>query len=333
MSLEKGFKRFIKSPFSFLASPLSWLFFLILVIKKWCTKAGLEIPGVYVVSIGNLDFGGTGKTPTLLAFLRDLQGPYVAVITRGYRSVLEHKGSTKVNHLAHSLDLATIIGDEPALILSKFPEIPLYVGKKRSDGLRKAADSSCRVVLLDDGAQHTSVKKHLNVLVLDKLEPIKPLFPCGYRRDSLECLKKADLLIFSYVDSIQEYHDAISKIRPYTNAPCVGLQATLELETQGKNIALLTAIANPQRLAHQLIKRGYTIKTQLILDDHAYFSKNLLDKFLKEAQGLSLVCTEKDLVKIPSPYKKLFNAIKLTLKPTFDLETWERFIGKIKKMS
>ena len=198
MTLEQSYKKFISSPFSIFLRPLSWLYGCFLVIKKKATLQCFEMPKTSVISIGNVDFGGTGKTPTLLLLLELFHRPNVAVLTRGYKSEIEKKGSRQVNELLGHHNLAQIIGDEPALILETFPDIPLFVGRDRKKGLIKAAQNGAKIIFLDDGAQYSKIKKHLNLVLVDPKDPIKPLVPCGFRRDTLDVLKKADLILDSF---------------------------------------------------------------------------------------------------------------------------------------
>lgn len=335
ITLESCYKKWIASFWRFLAYPLAWLYALILKTKKTLIKPSLSsCEGVRVLSVGNLDFGGTGKTPTLLLILESLHHLPCGVITRGYGSRYEHQGSQQVNHLRGSSNLAQLIGDEPCLILNKFPLVPLYVGKDRQKGMSEAVKQGCKLILLDDGAQQNQLKVDFNVILLDPKEPLKPLCPVGYRRDTLDTLKKADLVVFPYVETQDSYREAQGVIKSYTTAPCVGLKAQIDFETPGP-VAVMTAIARAQRFLDQLENKGAQIVLKRIFDDHAVFSDVAIKNFLIEAKKLGAkhcLCTQKDWVKIKSSYQKDFKVVKLSLKPLFDEVNWETFIGKIRKI-
>lgn len=332
MSLEFYYKKFIASPFHILAYPITFIVYLILKIKKWLTKAPLSPTKPFVISIGNLDFGGSGKTPTLLLLLEHFQNSDCAVISRGYKSACEHLGSTYVNELPAKN--ASLIGDEPMLIHSKFSKIPLFVGKDKGLSLAKCAAK--QVVFLDDGAQSHAIKKDISIILLDPQDPIKLLFPAGYRRDLLDTLKRADFVIVPYCQTHAMYLAAKAKIEKYTKAPVCGFKSELLIDNIDKKIALLTSIARPERLKAQLLLLGYDIVYQKILDDHQPISETIILDFEQEAlahHAKALCVTEKDIVKISDSYKNKFSTLALKLVPAFDVQKWESFIGKIEKMS
>jgi tetraacyldisaccharide 4'-kinase len=333
MSLERFFKSFITSPLHRLAYPFSAIYYVILKVKKWrvsSRSASMKKP--LVISIGNIDFGGSGKTPTLILFLELFHKLNCAVISRGYKSILESQGSTCVNNLTDKN--AALIGDEPMLIFSKFPDVSLFVGKDKKSSLESC--KNVKLVFLDDGAQSHSVKKDISIILLDPEKPVKPLFPAGYRRDLIDTLKQADFVMLPYCNCQKTYQEAKEITQKYTKAPICGLQAELQIEVKCKKIALLTTIAKPERLKKQLISLGYEIVFQKILDDHQLISKEVIADFEKKSavyKAEALCVTEKDLVKIDESYKKKFSIISLKLIPAYDKEEWESFIGKIQKMS
>jgi tetraacyldisaccharide 4'-kinase len=336
MSLESLYKKMIRSSFRYFFYPFSGFTFCILKAKNYFQSSPDPINDICVISIGNVDFGGTGKTPFLLHMLEYFKELPIAVLSRGYKSQLEYQGSTKVNHLISSETLAKKIGDEPSLILKKFPSISLYVGKDRALGLKQALEEKAKWAFLDDGAQYPHIYKHFNIVLVDSQNPIQSLYPAGYRRDLLDPLKKADLVVIPYVDKEEDYLKTKQKLSSISQASCVGFKAKLDTKGARKKIALLTAIARPERLIAQLKNRGFELLFEKILDDHAPITNELIESFLakgKAHQDLDYLCTEKDFVKISSSYQKQFLPIKLLFEPAFDILVWESFIGKIQKIS
>jgi tetraacyldisaccharide 4'-kinase len=336
MSLEALFHRWVKSKLSYTLFFLSWLYALVLLIKKVFKPKVFKRPEIFVISIGNLDFGGSGKTPTTLKVLENIDSKTSCVITRGYKSELEHKGSSFANLFKDDPNAAAIMGDEPFMMLEKFPDCLFFVGKDRKASLEKALHEKCKVAILDDGAQVQSIHKDFSIILCDPKEPIKPLFPVGYRRDLICPLNQADLVIISYCQDQAAYQSAVKKISPYFRGLTCGFFAKISLKTSEKQIAVLAAIARPERFIEQLRLNGYEILDSLILDDHQTIKESMLQDFYNRAlkHGVkAFICTEKDFVKLPSEYKKIFIQAKLEFEPRFDAPNWESFVGKIRKIS
>ncbi|MDD5451824.1 MAG: tetraacyldisaccharide 4'-kinase [Desulfovibrionales bacterium] len=168
-----------------------------------------------VISIGNLTLGGTGKTPLTIWLARYLQGrgKRVAIVSRGYKA--KNKGPVSVvsdgRHILLGPDEA---GDEPFMMASSLPGVPLLIGKKRFPvGMRAIEDFSPDVVLLDDGYQHLGLARDLNILLLRTVNPFGngQVFPAGTLREPLSALKRADAFILTYAEEGTE--STVEKLR------------------------------------------------------------------------------------------------------------------------
>ena len=146
-------------------------------------KSYFKVP---VISVGNLTFGGTGKTPFIIwlteFFNRESLVP--AVLTRGYKGSLENKsGVIKSGQTFRSNPVD--YGDEPLLISRRMKNGAVIVGKKRSDNLRKYfGEVNPDVILLDDGFQHLELYRSYNIILFDASMPLEQykIAPIRYLR-------------------------------------------------------------------------------------------------------------------------------------------------------
>lgn len=266
----------------------------------------LRVP-VPVVSVGNLTVGGTGKTPLVrwtAQWLVD-RGVRVALVSRGYRA----EGGAP--------------NDEARELAQLLPDVPHVQDADRVAGARRAIDQfACQVVLLDDGFQHRRLARDLDVVLLDALEPFgyEHLVPRGTLREPVEglrragvvCLSRADLLDALQRDGIRQ---RVSQLAPaaawceLVHAPSRLLNLAGASEPlcvlSGRRVAAFCGIGNPAGFRHTLAAVGCDVVLwREFPDHHAYRERDLAD--LSRAATASgaemLVCTHKDLVKLPHPW-------------------------------
>ncbi|MDQ7838414.1 MAG: tetraacyldisaccharide 4'-kinase [Thermodesulfobacteriota bacterium] len=192
---------------NYLLSPLGYLYGQIMRLRAKLYDFGLfktrSLP-CRVISIGNLTLGGTGKTPLtiwLARYLKD-KGQKVAIVSRGYKA--KNKGSVSIVADGQRTLLGPDeAGDEPFMMASSLPGVPLLIGKKRFPvGMRAIEDFSPDVVLFDDGYQHLGLARDLNLLLLRTVKPFGNgrVFPAGTLREPLSALKRADAFILTYAE-------------------------------------------------------------------------------------------------------------------------------------
>lgn len=302
-----------------LLAPLSWLYAIVLYIRHWlydCGIVGSESFCVPTICIGNLSFGGTGKTPHTEYLIRFLKDKFnVAVLSRGYGR------KTKGFVLAKDDTTYEQIGDEPLLYHTKYNNIAVAVDEDRPDGVSRLMrqEKTPDVVLLDDAFQHRRIKPGMNILLTEYYNIYKKdmLVPAGNLRDVKCAARRADIIIVTKSPRVLLPYDKrdminILNARPYqkvffTYIDFQGLkpvnQTAMETQPQNiKSIYLFCGIANPYPLEDHL-KRKYNTLITNYFDDHHCFSDSDIDMIIdgyNSVIGKSkiIVTTEKDLMRI-----------------------------------
>ena len=156
---------------------------------------------VPVISVGNLMLGGTGKTPTVkhIALLLSEQGYHPAIVSRGY----EGKAKEAVNIVSDGEVIflsPELAGDEPYMLAKALPGIPILTGTRRVFPCLYAIDKlKCDIIILDDGFQHLSVKRDIDIVLFDStvLAGNSRVFPGGPLREPTSALKRCSAFILT----------------------------------------------------------------------------------------------------------------------------------------
>ena len=291
-------------------------------VYAYVTARRLSRPGyratVPVVCVGNLNLGGTGKTPTVIALLDRLAGRGIKthVVTRGFGGSL--LGPIQVDERRHT---AAEVGDEP-LLLSAFA--PVWVSRDRAAGVRAAEKNGAQVILLDDGFQNPSVIKDLSIVVVDAGVGFGNgrVVPAGPLREPIDTgLRRADFLI-SIGDSAQH----VSFYETWGAAiqiPLVrGMLKPLEtgMEWAGLRVLAFAGIGRPAKFFATLRSLGVEILRAQALDDHQPLTDALMKRLEIESKalGAQLVTTEKDAVRLPHTFRTKV----LTVPVRLEIEDW-----------
>jgi tetraacyldisaccharide 4'-kinase len=190
----KGWKKFL---FRALLQAASFLYYIGISIRNFLYDRGIilkeekvEIP---VISVGNLTWGGTGKTSLVMFLLKTFPVPKKAVLTRGY-------GQDETDLLQRCLTR---------------PEDKLFVGKNRL-GILKNQAGNYDLALMDDAFQYRRVKKDLNILLINGNDPFGngSLLPRGKLREPVSSIKRADLLVVMYKGLSVQLKNKIKKMNP-----------------------------------------------------------------------------------------------------------------------
>jgi tetraacyldisaccharide 4'-kinase len=265
--------------------------------KGWYKSYAVEAP---VISVGNLTTGGTGKTPVVAWVVDQLQkaGREPAVVTRGYKA----RGGKS----------------DEAEMLCCLSDCSVVVNADRVAGAQTAIVTGSDTIVLDDGFQHRRLKRDLDIVLIDALNPFgyNNVLPRGLMRERRAALRDAHAIVITRsdlvdADRLAELREILVKAAPQASIhsavhqPSGGVdeqgQAVELSELTGKRAVAFCGLGNPDGFFGTLGQLDVDVVGQLAFDDHVDYTPELAERISQQADAHEaeiLITTQKDAVKL-----------------------------------
>ncbi len=316
----------------------SKLFQVLVVIRRWLYNVRIlrdKTLGVQVIAIGNLTVGGTGKTPVVEKFARELRdaGRNVAILSRGYRSkpvalhtkflnkILLREDQTPPRIVSDGKNLlldSNMAGDEPYMLASNLKDVVVLVDKDRVKSGRYAIEKfGCDTLLLDDGFQYWDLRgRRHDVVLIDRQQPFgnEHLLPRGTLREPPAHLARAQTIFITKSDGntaalrqrIAQFNQTAAIIecvhQPlYFEDVFSGERMGLDF-LRGRKVASLSGIAQPESFEQSLVRLGSElVYAKRFADHHRFTQQEILNAINRGKKRLAqlIITTQKDAVRFP----------------------------------
>lgn len=282
--------------------PLSWIFGIIVSVRKWLYKNGwfksvrLSVP---VIIVGNINVGGTGKTPLViwLAEQSQLAGYRPGIISRGYG------GRAKQVTEVFSTSAPIAVGDEPVLIAMR-TGVPVFIGANRVEAGQALLKTypECNVIISDDGLQHYRLQRDVEIVVYDSVKGFgnNALLPAGSLREPRARLKTVDAIVSNGRaqpnSGLSEHKSIEMQLESAVFYNLIDNQIKSDTSSFAhKKVTAIAGIGNPERFFQQLRLMGLDFQSRAYSDHHAFNAQDFDDM-----KADVVLMTEKDAVKCKS---------------------------------
>ena len=314
-----------------IATPLSWLYRGVSTSARNTRLPNRPAPpdGVCIVSVGNLEVGGNGKTPFAIHLIERLvaAGQRPVYVSRGYNSAAERRNTTTavlpaaggpITGRCHMVErsqtnLAREVGDEGAVVARRCTAVPLAFDRDRGRAVKLAMEAfEPTHIVLDDAFQTWRAPRHFDVVLLDAERPFGngQLLPAGTLREAPSALARADAVGINGVADAAELSAYTERVADQAGVrlPVFGMRRKLSfVDGEGKAVdpprraAALSAIARPQGFDDALDAAGVELSLSIRYPDHFRYGasdREFIEARAAEHDADCLVTTEKDWVKL-----------------------------------
>jgi tetraacyldisaccharide 4'-kinase len=296
---------------------------------------------VPVISIGNLAMGGRGKTPVVALVTRQLlaAGERPAILSRGYGRRRVEPAPVIVSDGVHRLADLDRSGDEPLMLARLLPGAAVVVSRMRADAARLAERAlGVSVHVLDDGFQHTSMTRDVDIVIVTPADLQDRRLPFGRLRSSVRALARAHAVLVDGPDG-EAIRQAISAAAKPAAPAMFGLRralgAPVAIESESPwppgrgRVVALSGIAEPVRFALALGQAGWEIARAVAFGDHHRYRRRDLDTLVAavhDTGAMGVLTTSKDAVRLlplrPLPIPIAAVPLEVTIDPASAFAEW-----------
>jgi len=301
----------IISKFYYLAVEIRNFFYKIGIFKSYKLNAK-------IISVGNITWGGTGKTSFVSFLAKKLaeNNQKVAILIRGYKR--KEKGMITIEDNGKGTNWQKV-GDEAYLLASQLNSVPIIVGQDRVKSGKEAIDKySADFLILDDGFQHKKLIKDIDIVMIDAQDPFgnEKLIPAGKLREPIGSIKMADILVLNRAKQAGDKRGLISKLREHNfYAHIIETEYMVEkiynlkdenfilpTEIKDKKILGFCGIGNPLGFKRTLKDLEVKITDFIVFPDHHIYKNKDVQRIQKQAldkESELILTTEKDKIRLP----------------------------------
>jgi len=286
-------------------------------------------PSIPVISVGNLTYGGTNKTPfvEMLCKLIEASGVSPGVVSRGYGGNNPDVRVVESGKISGLVADRRYVGDEPILLSARLPGVPVAVSRNRVKGLEELKRRGVKLAVADDAFQHRRVARDVDIVLIDAACSFGSgrLIPAGTLREPVTALRRAHIVVITKVDQadaskLSSLRKKISEFVPENRifnarfnvvdwaAWENGRFRSNAEKPVGRRVMAFSAIGNPDSFIRSLEMEGAVIAGARHFRDHHSYSEYDMNSLVAEMETCGadyLTCTEKDIYNLPAAWRSV----------------------------
>lgn len=295
---------------------------------------GIESLDVPVISVGNLSFGGTGKTPFIEYIAQELKDRRIAIVCRSYKTKSSQPQEVDLTQ-PHA---AREFGDEAVLLQKRLPFVSVWSGPIKAETAKACLVGNPDFILVDDGFSHRKLSRQFDIVLFDSSR-----LGSEYFREGLRSLKRAQSVILMKTqlaspEKVQHFKSMLTQKFPHLSEAVFEATSQTSLSfSKEYPLFVFCGIAKPESFRQSLAEKGFQIEYFQAFADHQIYTiemqKQILQDYnqaLKKNPNLKLVITEKDFVKLS--YEPLAKRVEVAqYQVLLPVEQKERLFEKIRQ--